>query len=467
MADATRGRPVCSQCGSRRFRLVASQLVCSSGHVQRGFRVESAHDDDGFDAHVSTRTRALHRSAQRAAELEERRRRRRLQRRAAVGRIGLVAPGSRAHAELESPDDLLLSGARATFVVLQSLQLLLRLQLEAVHEVYGSEVPAQLEATAREIWALYLSAHPELPAEPLNAACAAARERGMRAETPQPRRAELSSPHASSSSDEEGDAQADARSSRVSLRSTVATLYLALVICRMPVTLGDLRSHIASRTLPYLNALNVLPAALTESLSSHEIQYSSLDCQHIPSVMALHERAVYMARVLQLRFGVVIPELNALPVLSRMTADMLLPPTFYVAAKSLLTFLRIDMHVRSETAWYPAAAGNAHAARRERDGGPLAYSRNASVPRCIMLMGALLVIIKLRWGLDGLARRESDETLGGHRVVSGAPEQDRWLGALLAAVGLPGAPTQAASAPPAPFCPWDPDTFVSRSANAR
>ena len=49
VACMSQQRRVCAVCGSRRFRLIASQLVCDAGHIQRDFRIEAAHDDDADD----------------------------------------------------------------------------------------------------------------------------------------------------------------------------------------------------------------------------------------------------------------------------------------------------------------------------------------------------------------------------------------------------------------------------------
>lgn len=141
-------RRVCAVCGSTRFRLLSSQLVCYAGHIQRDFRVESAHDDEGFDTQVTTRTRSQNRSSQRDAARLEKQRRLMEERRKWFGRTGHVFPGSAEHAALEDPDSALLTGARATFAVLQCFQLVLRRQLEALQNWIPSECIMYLEVRA-------------------------------------------------------------------------------------------------------------------------------------------------------------------------------------------------------------------------------------------------------------------------------------------------------------------------------
>lgn len=125
-------RRVCAVCGSTRFRLLSAQLVCHAGHVQRDFRVEAAQEDDGFDTQITTRSRNFNRSSQRDARRIERQQWAVEQRRKRRGRVGHVFPGTAEHASLSDPDKALLQGTRATFAIVQCLQLILRHQIESV-----------------------------------------------------------------------------------------------------------------------------------------------------------------------------------------------------------------------------------------------------------------------------------------------------------------------------------------------
>lgn len=140
--------PPCRLCGSRKFRLVAAQLVCSSGHVQRGFRIETAQEDDGFGSQITTRSRVFHRSAEIAAQRAEKRRRIREQKREARGRDRLVVPGSSAHAALDDPNAALYNEKRHAFAAFQCLQLVLRLQVDAFYRILGADAPTNLEVSA-------------------------------------------------------------------------------------------------------------------------------------------------------------------------------------------------------------------------------------------------------------------------------------------------------------------------------
>ncbi|WFC96047.1 hypothetical protein MBRA1_002703 [Malassezia brasiliensis] len=420
----------CAVCGSARFRLVAAQLVCAAGHVQRDFRVEAAHDEDGFGTQITTRARAVNRASQREAAHAERRRRQYLARKVARGRTPLVVPGSQEHAALDDQDAAYLYGARATFAVLEALQLVLRHQIAAVERLYGIE---GLAAAARPVWALHVSSA-GVPPTPLDAACDAA-ERPTRpppASVPRTGRQRWSdAAHHAASLD------------LVSLRSTVATVYLALVRRRCPISIGQLRTHIQQGTLPYLHAIHVLPAPLLDVLSYSDVAYAGLDTELVPSVMDIHRRVADIATRLSLDFGVVWPEVNAPPMLARMVHAMLLPAPVYVAAKALLAHLRIDMHVRNVSAQLPRQA------REGRTRSIHSYARNAAIPRCVMLMAAVIVVLKLRHGLDGVPRADPLDAL---------PPLGPWLAAVCAATD--GATDGA-------FRPWDPDADLLGLSDAQ
>ena len=214
--------------------VVTAGMLC--GHIQRDFRVEAVHDDDGFDTQITTRTRTQNRSSQRDAARLDKQRRQMEERRRWHGRTGQVFPGSAEHAALDDPDSALLTGPRATFAVLQCLQLVLRRQLESLQNWIPSECSKALEATTRNFWILHVTCcHAE--AAPLNAAREALkrREEGHRP-SPKPtvrrgrQRKEISNTKRTVS--------------KLSLRSTLAILYLAMVHCRVPWTLGDLRKYV-------------------------------------------------------------------------------------------------------------------------------------------------------------------------------------------------------------------------------
>ena len=445
VACMSQQRRVCAVCGSRRFRLIASQLVCDAGHIQRDFRIEAAHDDDGFDTQITTRTRSLNRASQRDSERAEKRQRAHEQRRKIHGRTMYVFPGSFEHFSLSDPDAARLHGPRVMFAIVQAYQLILRKQIEALRKYMGDDCPCMLEAYARDFWAMHVSNH-HIPAAPLEAAQDAAerRERDVRRIKPE---CHDSARRGRQRYQDESDVTW--RLEPVTLKSTLAIVFLACVMCRVPITLGDMRKHVITRTLPYLNAIRYLPTSLTDSLSLSDLQFGGLDTNHIPSVMELHRRVVDISSVLQKQCGVMWPEMNAAPVLSRYVHAFMLPSTLYVMSKALLTMLRIDMHVRGAATLTPNAAARAREAQHDKEwlSASCAFSRNTLVPRCVMLMAVLIVAIKLRYGLDGMERQEVSTTVQGRQIYSGAPRQAEWLDTVCALHGT----THSTSS----FAPWD------------
>lgn len=138
-------RRVCTVCGSRRFRLIASQLVCYGGHIQRDFRVEAAQDDDGFDSQITTRSRTYYSQSQRDTRRAEKQQSSREKRRIVHGRSNQVFPGSTEHASLPDPEAALLQGPRAMFAMLECYQLVLRKQVESFRKYFHGVCPDAFE----------------------------------------------------------------------------------------------------------------------------------------------------------------------------------------------------------------------------------------------------------------------------------------------------------------------------------
>lgn len=210
--------------------------------------------------------------------------------------------------------------------------------------------------------------------------------------------------------------------------------------------------------LPFLHAARRLPAALVDSLSYSDLSYAGLDSEVVPSVMELHRRAGDIATRLHLDNGLVFPEVNAPPILQRLVHRMLLPAPMYVGAKALLAFLHIDMHVRNVSVKLPRARSRSRDSdTSDVEGEPsvTSYSRNAAIPRCVMLMAALLVMVKLQWGLDGQPRSAAPRELQGAVAHAGAPPFRAWLDTLQTSVAH------------GPFRPWDTETDVLGLSDAQ
>ncbi|CAO1612993.1 unnamed protein product [Parajaminaea phylloscopi] len=131
-STAKQARPRCGQCGTRRFRRDPDTglVFCREGHILQGYREEEAHDDQDYIALGQ---------------------RRRVQR-------------DRRKKKAKEPRPTW-KGPRATFLGLECLQLVLRLQLKALR-IEWPHLPPEIEPIARDLWTLYVSSFRELKATP-------------------------------------------------------------------------------------------------------------------------------------------------------------------------------------------------------------------------------------------------------------------------------------------------------------
>ncbi len=173
-----------------------------------------------------------------------------------------------------------------------------------------------------------------------------------------------------------------------------------------------------------LNVVHRLPLPLTRSLNKDNVHHHMLDTDAVPSISALHLHTLGVAELLQRTYGVEFGDANVSGQLARMTEAMLLPPTFYVATKRLL-----DTVARGVTPQLlPLRTKGRQDA--EEDGKKASLPGAALVqrlPKEFVLMAALLVTVKMRYGLDG---QERSEGVGVDGAVSCAPELEAWLAAL-------------------------------------
>ncbi|CBQ70485.1 conserved hypothetical protein [Sporisorium reilianum SRZ2] len=213
--------------------------------------------------------------------------------------------------------------------------------------------------------------------------------------------------------------------------TTISIIYLSLHLLKIPVFWIDLVKLISSYKLPYLNVVHQLPLPLTQFLNKDNVHHHHLDTDLVPSITTLHLHTLSVADLLQRTYGVEFGQGNVSGQLARLVEGMLLPPTFYVATKRLLDML--DRGVGPEPMPSPpqmGSSGNRRAKGDKDSRAPLPGAAQVQrVPKEFVLMAALLVVVKMRYGLDGRDRIESspeNEKSG----VSCAPLLEPWLSAL-------------------------------------
>ncbi len=220
--------------------------------------------------------------------------------------------------------------------------------------------------------------------------------------------------------------------------TTISIIYLSLHLLKIPVFWADLVRLISSHQLPYLNVVHSLPLPLTQSLNKDNVHHHHLDTDVVPSITTLHLHTLGVADLLHRTYEIDFGQGNTPGQLARVIEGMLLPPTFYVATKRVMEMISRGVgpgllpgpsQKERSSAQHDTSAG---------EGTPAALLGSAQlqrVPKEFVMMAALLVVIKMRYGLDGRERVEalaipSDGKKDGAAGISCAPSLEPWLSAL-------------------------------------
>lgn len=225
--------------------------------------------------------------------------------------------------------------------------------------------------------------------------------------------------------------------------TTISIIYLSLHLLKVPVFWADLVKLISSYSLPYLNVVHSLPLSLTRFLNKDNVHHHHLDTDAVPSITTLHLHTLSVADLLQRTYGIDFGQGNVSGQLARLVEGMLLPPTFYVATMKMLDM--VSKGVGPELLPTPVPKDGRSGQRKQH--GDVAdrnddvhtqlpgASQLQRVPKEFVLMAALLVVVKMRYGLDGHERVETiassnDASKASKAGVSCAPLLEPWLSAL-------------------------------------
>ncbi|KAI9001035.1 hypothetical protein BD414DRAFT_473429 [Trametes punicea] len=412
-------RRKCPVCGSKQWHKEPSSglITCSEGHVLQNYRNETQEVTELGPHAVRKRTLKLGRKKK--------------------------EPRSRA-------DSKLYHGKRARYHYYQCLQVILRMQVSALTQLW--RLPPEFEMICRDVWALNLSLLPDPPSpEPLlhgqDTAIDGQRTKAQPGSPQSPQQGassdpdattddedqdenenRSSSPSSSSESDSDGpdrdseleelmrensetpssdsdEPQSTPRpklSARASKKhnfgrydapaNTVACLVLACWTMRLPVMYMDFVRLIESYDLPYLDPLRLLPENMTRHLRKHTAQALSPYCP--PSPLRLHRLASRMARLMYAEYDIYTPEMNAAPILWKAVRCLQGAPTLYVLTKKLARLVSIPLTLHRSLA--PALP-------RERRRDPTFHKHDSAVPE-VALVAAVIVVMKMVYGLDGSPR---------------------------------------------------------------
>lgn len=303
-------------------------------------------------------------------------------------------------------------GSMGRLLYFQCLQILLRMQVLALVKLW--DLPSEFEVVCRDVWALNLC----LLSQPIHGNAEEVEDTPTQASDIKAQNTDgeesdgdendrdseleqLLSENSGSSSEDENDEtrlDADKQQSGKTRRkvrgeegppSTVVVLMIACWLLRIPVTCQDVSRAIEAYELPYLDCTRLLPVDLTSHLTKHAKQ--SLSPHHAPKSLILHALCSRLARKLNQSYGIVIPELNAAPILWRAVCAMGGTPTLYMLAKRLSQVFSLKLVLHS------SSAPDTPDVKKEVRG-----SENAPVE--VTFVAIIVIVLKMVYGLDGKER---------------------------------------------------------------
>ncbi|KAF9055428.1 hypothetical protein BDZ89DRAFT_975877 [Hymenopellis radicata] len=403
----------CPICRSRQWHKEPSSglIACSEGHILQDYRNETV-EAEAMGAH------AVHKRTLKSGRKKK------------VDESGI----GRANPELYH-------GPRGTFLYYQCLQLILRKQIAALIRLW--ELPQEFELVCKDLWALNLTLLPEHPppepyyyvhGESIDTVNAAKDEDGEKFSAPENSEdaeddpivaaleADTSSDEEEASSDTSDPPNVDRRKRSPdlnkyrSLASTIAVLALACWMLRIPIMYSDLISAIEAYELPYLDSAKFIPSSMVVHLTKQTIQ--SLSMQRPPKLFALHALTSRLAKKVNLSYNISTPELNAAPLLWRVTRALGGTPILYQMTKQLSRILDLPLSVN-----YTLAPSLERTKGSDPD-----YHTYDHVPAELGFVAGTIVVLKMVYGLDGVERIPADP---GDPAV-GLPRIDEFLDSVAA-----------------------------------
>ncbi|WVF72046.1 hypothetical protein IAT40_006858 [Kwoniella sp. CBS 6097] len=362
----------CEICGSRKWRrdAITGGARCDEGHLRQGYRAETLVVDQGAaNFHMIKR------------------------------RKGTGGPRRNKRKEEGRADPEYYHGFEAEYLRIQALQLLLRLQIQALSKLWS--LPDIYEVIVRDLWAyqLSISSLPTLPERydrsesqsPIPASqkpniepshsdviMGDEEEEGEQRGTDSEGEEEGSEKHASASesassdegsvdpeilerldeSDKEeglnnidqdgsGTKQGDdvkwKRKKLLKISDTIITLAVGLWILRIPVMGADIENLVNQIDIPYVDFGHTthMPAGMKKRMNRDVM--IALSPLRSPSPAIIHRSCRIFARVSNKRYGIQVPEINIQPVAWRITSALGGTPTTYAQVTRLMTILDVNL----------------------------------------------------------------------------------------------------------------------------
>ncbi|KAJ3970560.1 hypothetical protein EV361DRAFT_915329 [Lentinula raphanica] len=178
--------------------------------------------------------------------------------------------------------------------------------------------------------------------------------------------------------------------------NNLAVLVVACWTLRIPVLYNDILRHVELYELPYLDPVRLLPMEMISHLTKHNIQ--ALSPAHAPKVLTLHARTSRLAKQLYNSYRISTPETNVAPLLWRIVQGMGGTPTLYAMTKRLSQRLSLPLTLHQVLAPKIEQIRPRDPQTHNLDNAPVEAS----------LLAAVLVVLKMVYGLDGEQRLPQD-----------------------------------------------------------
>ncbi|PVG00555.1 hypothetical protein CPB86DRAFT_729351 [Serendipita vermifera] len=399
------GKLRCPICKSRQWRKEPSSgmLVCNEGHILQGYRNETIEQTE-MSQHI------MHKRTLKS-----------------VRKIAKEAKGNKAIYHNED---------QARFLYLQSLQLLLRLQIAALSRLW--KLPPEFEGICRDIWGIYMSSLPKRSIEniedkrPTTLRDDAASESSLSDQEhssesdseesdespdngPGGDIAELLEGVSDSDSDtQEGESEASRRpqftpinvkvkrshTDHIGPSYTIAALVVACFVLRIPTVYMDFVELVKDYSLPYLDPIQrgLLPESMIRRMG-RELQMS-LTARRPPRTLQLHRIASRIAFTFHQKYHVSIPESNAPHIISKALLTLHAPAIFYKMTKALIKILQIPLTLHPSLSSSPI----------DYMGQTIAFQQSDNIPFELAVASVVSLLYKLIYGLDGTIRDGGNTT---------------------------------------------------------
>ncbi|KIW08755.1 uncharacterized protein PV09_00693 [Verruconis gallopava] len=182
------------------------------------------------------------------------------------------------------------------------------------------------------------------------------------------------------------------------LLQTLAMMYMATQILRLPIFLGDIIAWVESGSLLYYDAIAELPREMIDRLvSNYQNQFQPKIRLAAGSLLSEFRR---MLLLYNKDFGLVMPALNVPPALLRLIEKLALPLEVYYAVRRLAKYMKLDFT-------YPPVTKH--------------HINVFDFPEAQILV-CIVITLKIYYGIDGKNRIPTSDTNPAAAII----DWDQW-----------------------------------------